>query len=116
MHQECHSTFKLQIIEDVPSTLPHHTEEQPTDETVSTNQVVSSSVSTSVETDCHNATTTAVSNATYVHMTPAITVDEETIDCAITRCDEATTEIMEQICTATEASTHCTAQHNIASS
>ena len=113
VHQECHSTFKPQIIEDVPSTLPHHTEEQPTDETVSTNQVVRSSVSTSVETDCRNDTTTAVSNATYVNMTQAITVDEETIDCAITRCDEATTEIMEQICTATEASTDCTEQFNI---
>ena len=113
VHQECHSTFKPQIIEDVPSTLPHHTEEQPTDETVSTNHVVPSSVSTSVETDCHNDTTTAVKNATSVHMTPAITVDEEAKDCAITRYDEATTEIMEQICTATEASTDCTEQLNI---
>ena len=113
VHQKCHSTFKPQIIEDVPSTLPHHTEEQPTDETVSTNHVVPSSVSTSVETDCHNDTTTAVKTVTSVHMTPAITVDEEAKDCAITRYDEATTEIMEQICTATEASTDCTEQLNI---
>ena len=113
VHQECHSTFKPQIIEDVPSTLPHHTEEQPTDETVSTNQVVPLSVSTSVETDCHNDTTTAVSNATSVHRTPAITVDEETIDCAITRYDEATTIMTEQTFTATEASTDCTEQLNI---
>ena len=113
VHQECHSTFKPQIIEDVPSTLPHHTEEQPTDETVSTNQVVPLSVSTSVETDCHNDTTTAVSNATSVHRTPAITVDEETINCAITRYDEATTIMTEQTFTATEASTDCTEQLNI---
>ena len=116
VHQECHSTFKPQIIEDVPSTLPHHTEEQPTDETDSTNHVVPSSVSTSVETDCHNDTTTAVNNATSVHMTLAITVDEEAIDCAITRCDEATSIMTEQTFTATEASavyTACTEQPNI---
>ena len=115
VHQECHSTFKPQIIEEAPSALQYHAEEQPTDETVSTNQVVRSSVSTSVETDCHNDTTTAVSNATSVHRTPAITVDEETIDCAITRYDEATTIMTEQTFTATEASsayTACTEQLN----
>ena len=81
----------------------------------STNQVVPSSVFTSVETDCQNDTTTAVSNATSVHRTPDITVDEETIDCAITRYDEATTIMTEQTFTTTEASsayTCCTEQLN----
>ena len=113
VHQECHSTFKPQIIEEAPSALQYHAEEQLTDETVSTNQVVRSSHI--ISNDCQNDTTTAVSNATSVHRTPAITVDEETIDCAITRYDEATTIMTGQTFTATEAFsayTACTEQLN----
>ena len=77
------------------------------------NQIELLTVSLSTEIHGHDDTITTVNNVTPEHVTPAITVDEETIDCAITRYDEATTEITEQICTATEASTDCTEQFNI---
>ena len=77
------------------------------------NQIELLTVSLSTEIHGHDDTITTVNNVTPEHVTPAITIDEETIDCAITRYDEATTEITEQICTATEASTDCTEQFNI---
>ena len=87
--------------------------EQKTVSSDSITQIELSTVPISIEVDDYEDTITTVDNATPVHVTPAITVDEEAIAFAITRYDEATTKITEQICTATEASTDCTEQLNI---
>ena len=87
--------------------------EQKTVSSDSITQIELSTVPIRIEVHGYEDNITTVDNATPVHVTPAITVDEEAIAFAITRYDGATTEIMEQICTATEASTNCTEQFNI---
>ena len=136
INQECHSTFKPQIIEDVPSALQNTDKDAATDdikakpdvtidyneakhyqsnvhqltivEAVNRNQIELSTVPISLEVDDYADTITTVDNATPVHVTPTITGDEEVIAFVITKHSPATTETTEQTLTATETSAVCT--------
>ena len=110
-------SITLKETDDENTDVPSDVTELPSIEVVNRNQTELLIVPMSTAMDSHDDTITTVNNATRVPVTPALTVNDEAIDFALTGHDPTNIEMTEQIIPATEASTPYTdsmEEHNIA--